>query len=247
MLVDATVETQRQGTVRTKGVVLRRLDTSSGDRNIYFFLKRYGPTWVFAPGAGRGKIRFGGATDPLIWSIVDIYRTPSRVYLKNLDVKDDFWALRKMPKRLRLAMEWARVLSSTLMVQQENDNILALFYWSMKFLENPKVPSTLIEWRFFWRWLKLWGTAPEIRVCHECGKEKAKGWYLTKEGVFCADCKMGKNGGIAIDSTLLTVLKNSAFLKKADFVEWGSRLDLVDSLVIKKCNKLLIEALQETV
>lgn len=245
MVFDLTSGAQRQGTIRAKGVVLRRLETTTGDRNIYFFLEKYGPTWIYVPGGGRGKFRFGGATEPLVWGTVDIYRTSNnRCYLKNLDVKEDFWTLRKIPDRLKFAMEWAKLLAQVLLPQEKNDEVLGLFYWSMKLLEDFEIPPELVEWRFLSRWLKLWGIAPETRMCSECRRQESKWWLLTSEGIFCDECKREQKGGVKVDSFFLSVLNKSSFLKRPDFVEWSKGLDWVQLKLIKKCNRVLLETLR---
>jgi len=245
MVFDFTSGTQRQGTVRAKGVVLRRLETSTGDRNIYFFLEKYGPTWVYVPGGGRGKFRFGGAIEPLVWSIVDMYRSSNnRCYLKNLDVKEDFWVLRKMPDRLRFAMTWAKLLACVLLPQERNDEVLGLFYWSLKLLEDSEIPPDLVEWRFLSRWLKLWGIAPETNMCSGCRRKESKWWVLTSEGVFCDECNRGLQGGAQVESALLSVLNRTIFLKRSDFAKWSKGLDRGRLNPIKNCNRVLLEALQ---
>ncbi|PKL01970.1 MAG: hypothetical protein CVV55_06840, partial [Synergistetes bacterium HGW-Synergistetes-2] len=54
-----------QGLVRLSGVVLRRDVSAEGNVSLYLFLKETGPVWVSAPGASRGRVRFGGAIEPL--------------------------------------------------------------------------------------------------------------------------------------------------------------------------------------
>ena len=45
---------------------------------------------------------------------------------------------------------------------QPDDDLLADLYWSMKLLEDDKVPPEVSDWKFLWRWLEIWGLAPEL-------------------------------------------------------------------------------------
>ena len=83
-----------QGFLRQTGVVLRRDVSAEGNVSLYLLLKGTGPVWASAPGAGKGRIRFGGGVEPLTWGIFNLYKGARKFYLKSVEVKEDFWALR---------------------------------------------------------------------------------------------------------------------------------------------------------
>ena len=149
------------------GVVLNRRVTGEGDLNITLFLKKLGVVYVSAKGAASGKVRFGGATEPLIWGAFALYRPrdeSGRLYLKSVDVADDMLALRSRPEAIFVAARWSKLLMRRLMEGHAADDLLANLYWSMKLLCG-NLPVEVAEWRFMWRWLKAWGLAPDIFEC----------------------------------------------------------------------------------
>ena len=152
------------------GVVLNRHIVREGDLNLTLFLKNLGIVYVSAKGAAGGKVRFGGATEPLVWGAFVLYRSRDEVgklYLKSVDVADDMLAIRSRPETLLAVARWFRLLSRRLMEGHADDELLANLYWNMKLLCGG-LPVEVVEWRFIWRWLKAWGLAPEISECTAC-------------------------------------------------------------------------------
>jgi len=146
------------------GVVLRRRIEGEGDLKLTLFLKGLGIVYVSAKGAAGGKVRFGGATEPLVWGKFALYRSRDeggQLYLKSVDVADDMLMLRNRPEALFTAARWSKLLTVHLMAGHTDDGLLANLYWSMKLLCGS-LPVEALEWRFMWRWLKAWGLAPEI-------------------------------------------------------------------------------------
>ena len=149
------------------GVVLKRRIAGEGDLNLTLFLKGLGITYVSAKGAAGGKVRFGGATEPLVWGAFSLYRSRDdggKLYLKSVDVADDMLALRSRPESLFAAARWSKLLRRSLMEGHADDALLANLYWNMKLMCGG-FPAEAAEWRFMWRWLKVWGLAPEISEC----------------------------------------------------------------------------------
>jgi len=134
---------RRQGLLKERGVVLRRVDTPEGNRRVYLFLAHQGPLWASAPGAARGKVRFGGSTEPMVWGIMHLYRGPNRYYLRDVDVRKDFWSLRARPGAMRRAVEWIRTVSLALLPMHPCDELLPILYWSLCSLEDEAVPGAV--------------------------------------------------------------------------------------------------------
>ena len=183
-----------QGTVSLSGVVLRRTAAREGDLSLYLFLRSAGPVWVSAPGAARGRVRFGGAVEPLVWGNFNLYKGTRRLYLKSVDVKEDFWLLRKEPLVLRRLLQWDSLLCRHLLPGHPSDEVLALFYWTSLLLASG-VPPGVGEWRFLWRWLNSEGLAPSLTECPACGGP-LRDCRWTEGGLLCSECGRGSSGGV---------------------------------------------------
>ena len=152
------------GLESASGVVLNRRITGEGDLSLTLFLKKLGIAYVSAKGAAGGKVRFGGATEPMVWSAFELYRPKDeggRLYLKSVDVADDMLPLRSRPEAVFATARWFRLLTRHLIEGHADDELLANLYWNMKLLCGA-LPVEVVEWRFMWRWLKSWGLAPEV-------------------------------------------------------------------------------------
>lgn len=192
-------DTVPQGLVRQSGVVLRRDASPEGNISLYLLLKGIGPVWVSAPGAGRGRVRFGGGVEPLSWGNFNLYKGTRRFYLKSVDVKEDFWSLRAAPEKLRALLEWDRLLCLHLVPGLPCDELVALFYWSSILVREGTDPLAA-EWRFLRKWLEAWGLAPSLSICLSCGKSLGDAVW-NAEGLNCPECAR-QNGGTLLPDGL---------------------------------------------
>jgi|UPI0004924512 DNA repair protein RecO (recombination protein O) len=211
-----------QGFVSASGVVLRRQDSPEGNRSLYVLLKGMGPFWITAMGAGKGHSRLGGATEPLVWGLFHLYKGPTRYYLREMDVKDDLWPIRTEGRGLRRALTWNRLISELVLPQHPCDDLLAHFYWTLHILADggPRLFSPL-EWRFLWRWLHLWGRAPDFRICSGCGRSLSSSSpaLLTEQGILCPLCPASAGMKVFLPSLFLQELRSAAILPRDDFLQ----------------------------
>ena len=136
-----------QGFLRQTGVVLRRDVSAEGNVSLYLLLKGTGPVWASAPGAGKGRIRFGGGVEPLTWGIFNLYKGARKFYLKSVEVKEDFWALRSSAEGLRTLLEWDGLLCRHLAPGLPCDDVAAHFYWCSVLVRDGADPGAA-GWRF---------------------------------------------------------------------------------------------------
>lgn len=210
----------KQGLYSSSGVVLRRSTHGEGNIGIYVFLKGIGPVWVNAPGSARGKVRFGGATEPMTWGIFNIYKGIGSFYLKSVEIKNDSWLLRKDYKSLKIALKWLKLLSHNLLEAHPDDKLLGILYWSFNLLIDGIDPE-MVDWRFMWRWLTLWGLAPDLRICSGCGRPISEGFW-SSEAFFCSSCLRGDPEN-AVSARTLRILDKVARLSNVAMVK-GSGL-----------------------
>ncbi|MGI6784733.1 MAG: DNA repair protein RecO [Aminivibrio sp.] len=187
-----------QGFLRSSGVVLRRDVGSEGNVSLYLLLKETGPLWVSAPGAGKGRIRFGGGTEPLTWGVFNLYKGARKFYLKSVDVREDFWALRSSAEGLRTLLEWDRLLCRHLPPGLPCDDLVALFYWCSALVRDG-ADRRAAEWRFLRRWLEAWGMAPSLEHCLSCGRP-LRDAYWSADGPLCPDCTGEQRGAFLGDA-----------------------------------------------
>jgi DNA repair protein RecO (recombination protein O) len=125
-------------------------------------LKGFGRLPVFIRGGGRGSVRFGGATEPLVWGDFGLYKSGKggHLILRSVEVKYDALKLRNSKDVILTALNWVKMLTMYMEEGRADDKVMSCFYWGLKLLEDG-VPVEIADWRFVWRWLNIWGLAPK--------------------------------------------------------------------------------------
>ena len=145
--------------IMTSGVILSR--TLYGENTYYLtlFLKQYGLMNVTSIAH-----LYAGDKEPLTWAVFKLRKkTRSRnYYVEDTDIKEDMLNIRKSKGQILTALSWCKLLIKYLDLLQPDDELLNNLFWSMKLLCDVSVPPEASNWRFLWRWLNLWGLAPDI-------------------------------------------------------------------------------------
>lgn len=237
-------ETLPQGSHKARGVVLRRREGSAKSFELLLFLAHFGAVWVGAPGADGAKNRFGGGTEPMVWGEFDLYQSPRRLYLKGVDVREDFFALRRSRRALTASIAWCGALSSRLPLGMENDALLSLFWGVMKNLAAGVAPA-LLDVRLAWRWANLWGVAPPLERCADCGAsllERGDEVFRFDDGLLCASCErtLRREAGSgdffskSLTPAVLREICHSAMLPRDRFLIWSRETAITDGAALKE-------------
>lgn len=162
----------------------------------------------------------------MVWSDFVLYQSPRRLYVKGIDVREDFLDARGSRRRLETAMAWHQDLARRLPQGAADDRLLSLLYGSMKHLANG-VPPFISDCRFRLRWASLWGTAPELDACAECGARLPLGEdetaALSDEGPLCEQCaarsRSARDRLPTVSAASLSSAVRAATIPRASFAE----------------------------
>ena len=203
-----------QGNYKKTGTVLRKKAGRRGD-SVLLFLKGFGPLWGFTTSSQKNKFALG--VEPLNWGVFEIYQGPRSATVRSVEVKEDFFHIRKSYSRLLMAVNWSKLLASHLLPAYEQDELLVLYWNSMKQLETHS-SVTSVEFRFFWRWAKIIGLAPSLTHCSCCGK-LLDGARHSSDGLLCGKCEHSGHGN-ALSSQQLRCMQFTAMSPTKQFLEW---------------------------
>lgn len=206
-----------QGYYTYSGTVLLRRDSSGSGQSLLLLLRDLGMRWVSAPGAASRKNRFGGATEPLVWSEFNLYSSAKGLYLQSAEVKEDFLNVRSNSRRLLTAMRCYKRAKQILLAEHESNQILIVL-WNMLLSLNENCPEEIVEFRFNWRLLKSLGLAPSLKSCCGCGMPLNHELNWSRDGLLCVRCK-GAGGESPQDA--LRSLQLAALLDQPRFAEWS--------------------------
>ena len=145
--------------IMSSGVILSRKIFGENTCYMTLFLKQYGIMNATVPSR-----LYSGDREPLIWAKFKLRKkSRSRNYfIEDTDITDDMLALRKSREQILTALKWCRLITKHLEPSQPDDDLLANLYWNMKLMCEIFVFPDAVSWRFIWRWLNIWGLAPEI-------------------------------------------------------------------------------------
>lgn len=229
-------EETSQRLIKRTGVVLRRGRYLEGNMSVLSFLKSGGINWLYIPGASKGSMRFGGALEPFVWGHYQLYQSRRKMYLKEVEVTEDFWALRRYPRSVIQAVRWAKMFEQHLITGYPYDDLLVLFYWALKALSKGIDPE-LLNARFLWRWLLSWGIAPDLFTCSSCGKPLF-GHAFWQEGAFvCTNCAHGAYGQSHVDiDELAAYIISKSFVPEKNTSKLLEQARNVQQFFIKNLN-----------
>ena len=203
-------ELLKQGYYNASGTVLKRKDGVKSEQYLQLFLKGHGIIQVSAPTGA--KSRFAGACEPMTWGNYELYKSPSRFYVKSAEVKEDFLSIRGNPKKLATAVKLYRLISKTLYREHENDKVLTLLWSSMLLLAEGISPEA-VKFRFTWRLLKYLGIAPSLTNCVRCSAVLDKA-SPSHDGFLCQKCAAAD---CRISTEQLSSLQAAAMLPQDKF------------------------------
>lgn len=235
-----------QGDYRKKGLVLKSQPSGEKGKNLLLFLKEIGPAWVSVPGAASGKNRLSGATEPLVWGYFTLYRSPRRLYVKDVKVEEDFWTLRQNGTKLTAALKLCGHMVRFALPGQAQDELIPLLYWSLKALECGAEPAS-VEFRFLFRWCSSLGLSPALDRCASCGNPASTA-LMTPEGLVCGSClgsRSFQGNGWVLQEKELNRLKKAVMLSGKAFR--AEPFDKEESHLFGRASALFLKLLEGSV
>lgn len=180
--------------VKTRAIVLRRLDFGDTSRIAHFFTEEFGKLSAMVKGAKSPKSKTGLAIDLLNMVELVLYKKDTREVqlVSQVELLKHFSNIRDDFEKFRFASAVIELLATMI---TESEPHPKLFEGSVKILslidsssENPK----LLFVKYFLFFLREFGYEFQFEQCSACGRVISKGEqasYNFEAGIFCADCR----------------------------------------------------------
>ncbi len=151
---------ENRNIIKSPGIVLTRKISGENNLRVSLFLKDYG---IIEPLSTSNKKLFG-ATEPLTLGNFNLEKSQKsgNYFLEEAEILDDFLIFRVTPKKLYIAIEWTKKIIKNLIPGHPDNLLLANLYYSMELLKNKNIPVNLVDFKFTWKWLNIWGLAPDL-------------------------------------------------------------------------------------
>ncbi len=218
-----------QGDYVYKGTILKQNRDSEA---LLVFLMDIGKTWIFVQGKGRN--RFLGATEPMIWGEFNTYKNSHGLFLKNVNIKNDFLSLRQSATSLFLATKIYGVVADKLPFELKNNSLLRSLYDTLVLIDEG-ASGEATNFRFIAKFLSSYGIMPSFHVCTDCGSAIHDVAHLSSRGIFCGKC--ASPGDLHLELNDLIDVHKALCLDHNDFVSWCKSANYTNKL--GKCSKIL--------
>ena len=153
-----------------KGLVIRTVDIKETDRLITIFTEEKGAITALARGARSLKSRKMAATMQFCYSNFILYEQGDKLQVKEAELIDSFFDIRKTIEGLALSGYIAEVLSDVTVEEAERD-LLRLSLNSLYAIAKGKYSTEKIKAAFEIRAASILGFMPDVLSCNNCGEK----------------------------------------------------------------------------
>lgn len=172
-----------------KGLVVRTTDIGESDRLITVFTEEEGLITARARGARSFKSRKMSATMQFCYSRFVLFSAADKYQVKEAELIESFFDIRKTVEGLALAGYIAEVLDDTGIAEAEND-LLRLALNSLYAISTAKYPLDKIKATFEIRAMAILGFMPDVLACSDCGEKNGDFYFDIMAGAMqCRKCR----------------------------------------------------------
>ena len=170
------------------GLIIRTADIKESDRLVTIFTEETGVITAIAKGARSIKSRQMSATLQFCYGRYVLYQKNDFYWIKEAELIESFFDIRKRLEGLALASYLCEVLSDVT-VSEADKELLRLSLNSLYAIAKGEVSLRKIKAAFELRAAAILGFSPEILSCRSC-ENRAGDFYLdVMDGsLICADC-----------------------------------------------------------
>lgn len=183
------------GYIKTKGIVIREVNTGEADKVVTIFTRHYGKISGYAKGVRRTKSKLGAGTQYLCYSDLVLFKGRDMYTVSSSDVVEPFYEIRNDIVKLTYSAHIVDIIGDVVQENQPATKILQLLLNTLYVLTKTERSPELITRIFELRLLSLLGYAPYVRGCLSCGGDDIGSMLFSfkKCGFVCSSCKIHDN------------------------------------------------------
>ncbi|MFA6308216.1 MAG: DNA repair protein RecO [Clostridia bacterium] len=218
--------------IKTKGIVVRQVNTGEADKIVTIFSKDLGKISCSAKGARRPRSSYVAATQLLCYSDFVLFKGRDMYSINSCDVIESFYDIRNDIARLTYASHMSEIINDVIMEGQPSKRVLQLFLNSLHMLSNTDKSAELIIRIFEIRLLSILGYAPGINGCSACGSTDDETFYFSfrKSGFICENCLNSDENAVKISKGVVKALNYIIYSKIEDVFSFNLSEDVLKGL-----------------
>lgn len=171
------------------GLIIRTADVKESDRLVTIFTEETGVITAIAKGARSIKSRQMSATLQFCYGRYVLYQKNDYYWIKEAELIESFFDIRKRLEGLALASYLCEVLSDVT-VSEADKELLRLSLNSLYAIAKGQVSLRKIKATFEFRAAAILGFLPDILACRECDGREGDFYLDVMDGsLICATCR----------------------------------------------------------
>ncbi len=172
-----------------RGLVIRTVDIKDTDRLITIFTESKGAITALAKGARSLKSRKMAATMQFCYGNFVLYGQADKLWIKEAELIESFFDIRRSIEGLALAGYVAEVLSDVTVEEAESE-LLRLSLNTLYAISKGKHSLTKIKAAFEIRAASILGFMPDVLSCNSCGERSGDFFFDIMGGIIeCRACR----------------------------------------------------------
>ncbi len=171
------------------GLIIRTADFKESDRLVTVFTEESGVITAIAKGARSIKSRQMSATLQFCYGRYVLYKKNDFYWIKEAELIESFFDIRKRLEGLALASYICEVLSYVTISEADRE-LLRLSLNSLYAIAKGEIPLRKIKAAFEMRTAAILGFSPEVLSCRECERKEGEFYLDVMDGsLICATCR----------------------------------------------------------
>jgi DNA repair protein RecO (recombination protein O) len=173
--------------VKTKGIVIREVNTGEADKILTVFTKNHGKLSVAARGARRSRSGMVAGTQLLCYSDFVLFKGKELYTINSCETIETFYDIRNDVVKLTYAAHILELINDAVQDNQPAYRILQLLLNTLFYIANGRPPE-LVTRVFEIRLMAALGFSPSVKSCIECGNDVFDGisFSFRRCGLLCS-------------------------------------------------------------
>lgn len=197
---------------KTDAIVLKSMKYSDTSKIVTFYTRQFGKLKGIAKGARSNRSKFGASLETGMHVSLMIYKKEQRELhlLSQADILSPFKRIHNELERMSAAMSVLELVDKVTHGEEEHGALFALVLETLRTIEAAPKNFVTTVFAFQLRLASLFGFAPSLDRCMNCGRDLEKilakrsvPFQIARGGLLCDDCSGAVTGKTRAKTALM--------------------------------------------